>query len=75
MIFLDLKHMYGHITNGLNNMSVEDFWWDTHNELKELGLQRKFDKQLEKMRTQDKHRYKDTREQWTYALNKVKNGR
>ena len=64
-----------HITNGLNNMSVEDFWWYTHNELKELGLQKKFDKQLEKMRTQDKHRYKDTREQWEYALNKVKNGR
>ena len=67
--------MYRHITNGLSNMSVEDFWWDAHNELKELGLQRKFDKQLEKMRTQDKHRYKDAREQWTYALNKVKNGR
>ena len=64
--------MYMHITNGLNNMSVEDFWWDTHNELKELGLQKKFDKQLEKMRTQDKHRYKDTREQWAYALDKVK---
>jgi len=71
MIFLDLKHMYGHITNGLNNMSLEDFWWDTHNELKELGLQRKFDKQLEKMRTQDKHRYKDTRDKWQYAYNKV----
>ena len=67
--------MYKHITNGLNNMSVEDFWWDTHNELKELGLQKKFDKQLEKMRTQDKHRYKDTREQWAYALDKIKNGR
>ena len=56
-------------------MSVEDFWWDTHNELKELGLQKKFDRQLKKMKTQDKHRYKDTREQWTYALDKVKNGR
>ena len=56
-------------------MSVEDFWWDTHNELKELGLQKKFDKQIKKMSTQDKHQYKDTREQWTYALNKVKNGR
>ena len=64
--------MYKHITNGLNNMSVEDFWWNTHNELKELGLQKKFDKQLKKMRTQDKHQYKDTREQWAYALNKVK---
>jgi len=54
-------------------MSVEDFWWDTHNELKELGLQKKFDKQLKKMGDQDHHRHKDTRDQWAYALNKVKN--
>jgi len=56
-------------------MSVEDFWWDAHNEIKELGLQKQFDKQLKKMRTQDKHRYKDTRDQWVYALNKIKNER
>ena len=67
--------MYNHIINGLNNMSVEDFWWDTHNELVELGLQKKFDKQIKKMQTQEKHRYKDTREQCMYALEKVKNGR
>jgi len=53
-------------------MAWEDFWWDTHNELKELGLQKKFDKQVEKMKYQDKHRYKDTRQIWEYALNKVK---
>ena len=40
--------MYKHITNGLNKMSVEDFWWDVHNELQELGLQKKFDKQIKK---------------------------
>ena len=56
-------------------MSVEDFWWDTHNELTKLGLQKKFNKQIKKIRTQEKHRYKDTREQWAYALDKVKNGR
>ena len=53
-------------------MSVEDFWWDAHKELKELGLQKKFDAQLEKMKFQDKHQYKDTRAKWIYALNKVK---
>ena len=26
----------------------EDFWWETTNEIKELGLQKQFDKQLEK---------------------------
>ena len=56
-------------------MSVEDFWWDTHNELTKLGLQKKFDKQIKKMGTQNKHQYKDTKQMWEYALNKVKNGR
>ena len=56
-------------------MSVEDFWWDTHNELQELGLQKKFDKQIKKMKTQEKHRYKDAKEIWEYALRKIKNGR
>ena len=56
-------------------MSVEDFWWDTHNELQELGLQKQFDKQVKKMKTQEKHKYKDTKEVWEYALAKIKNGR
>ena len=54
-------------------MSVEDFWWDAHNEIKKLGIQKKFDKQLEKMKTQTKHQYKDTKQMWEYALSKVKN--
>ena len=49
----------------------EDFWWDTTNELKELGLEKDFNKQLKKMDTQTKHRYKDTRSRWEYALSKV----
>lgn len=49
----------------------EDFWWDTHKEIQELGLRKKFDKQLKKMDTQDKHRYKDTRSRWSYAKDKV----
>ena len=63
--------MYKHITNGLNNMSVEDFWWDTHNELKKLGLIKKFDKQVKKMETQEKHKYKEVHEVWEYALKKI----
>ena len=53
-------------------MSVEDFWWDTHNELKELGLQKKFDKQIKKMETQEKHKYKEVCELWEYALMRVR---
>ena len=53
-------------------MSYEDFWWDTHNEIERLGLRKEFDKQVEKMQYQEKHKYKDTRQVWEYALNKVR---
>ena len=53
-------------------MSYEDFWWDTHNEIERLGLRKEFDKQVKKMETQEKHKYKDPRQVWEYALNKVK---
>ena len=53
----------------------EDLFWEITESINKKGLREEFDAQLNKMRTQDKHRYKDTREQWTYALNKVKNGR
>lgn len=51
--------------------SYEDFWWETSQSIKDLGLQEQFDAQLEKMSGQDKHRYKDTRSRWEYAYNKV----
>ena len=51
----------------------EDFWWETHREIEELGLKRQFDKQLKKMDTQDKHKYKDTRGRWEHAKTKVIN--
>ena len=51
----------------------EDFWWDTTREMQELGLRKKFDEQLKKMETQDKHKYKDTRTRWEYAKSKVIN--
>ncbi len=53
-------------------MSYEDFWWETHYELQELKLQNEFNAQLEKMKHQDKHKYKSTRDKWEYAHNKVK---
>ena len=54
-------------------MSYEDFWWDVHNEIKKLGLKKQFDKQIKKMSTQEKHKHKDTRDRWEYAINKIKN--
>jgi len=52
-------------------MSYEDFWWETHHAIKSAGLQKEFDEQLQKMRNQDRHKYKDTRARWEYACSKV----
>ena len=49
----------------------EDFWWEISANIKKNGLQKKFDAQLSKMKYQDKHKYKDTRQIWEYAYNKV----
>jgi len=50
----------------------EDFWWETHQAIKDEGLKEAFDAQLKKMDSQEKHRYKDTRSRWSYALDKVR---
>jgi|TARA_R100001163_G_C5056312_1_gene192730 hypothetical protein len=52
--------------------NYEDLFWEITAELKELGLRKEFDAQLKKMRAQDKHKYKEVRERWEYAFNKVK---
>ena len=51
----------------------EDTMYEIHTKLEELKLKSKFDKQLKKMATQEKHRWKDLCEKWEYAFNKVKN--
>lgn len=50
----------------------EDFYYEIYNEINSLGISREFYKQLEKMRFQDKHRYKTVKEQWEYAYKKVR---
>ena len=49
----------------------EDFWYDITESIKKSGLKKEFDQQLSKMDGQDKHRYKDTRDRWQYAFEKV----
>jgi len=53
-------------------MSLEDTMMAIYNEVQLKGLQKKFDRQLEKMRTQEKHAHKTANEKWEYALNKIK---
>ena len=52
-------------------MSLEDSMMFIYQEVKEKGLQEKFDKQLEKMRTQEKHAHKTANERWDYALRRI----
>ncbi len=49
----------------------EDFWWNITESIDNLGLKKEFDAQLSKMNHQDKHKYKDSRERWDYAYQKV----
>ena len=49
----------------------EDLFYEITESINEKGLRKEFDAQLEKMSMQDKHRYKDTRDRWTCAHNKV----
>ena len=50
----------------------EDTMYEIHNNLDRLKLRTKFDKQLKKMYTQDKHKWKDMCEKWEYAYKKVR---
>ena len=49
----------------------EDVFWEVTKSIKEKGLQKEYDDQLEKMKHQDKHKYKETRERFQYAHDKV----
>ena len=49
----------------------ENTMYEIHNNLDRLKLRTKFDKQLKKMYSQDKHRWKDMCEKWEYAYRKV----
>ena len=51
---------------------TEDTMYEIHTELTESKLWPKFNKQLKKMSTQEKHKYKDVCEKWEYALKRIK---
>ena len=51
---------------------TEDTMYEIHTEITQSGLKEKFDKQLKKMRTQPKHKFKTACERQEYALNKIK---
>ena len=49
----------------------EDLFYDITESINNKGLKKEFDAQLEKMQYQDKHKYKEVRDRWQYAHDKV----
>ena len=50
----------------------EDLLYEITMSVDKKGIRKKFDKQLKKMDTQIKHKYKSVSEKWEYAYNKIK---
>ena len=51
---------------------TEDTMYAIHIELTESKLWSKFNAQLKKMQTQQKHKWKTPAEKWEYALKRIK---
>ncbi len=49
----------------------EDLWYEITESIEREGLRRQFNAQLKKMRSQEKHQYKEVRARWQYAHDKV----
>ena len=49
----------------------EDLFYMILDDVNSKGLKKEFDAQLEKMNSQEKHKYRDTRDRWSYAHEKV----
>ena len=76
-----LTGVWVNLTTGLNEgikynimtSNQEDTMYTIHTKVEELNISKEFHAQVEKMCTQDKHKWKDMCEKWEYAFNKVKN--
>jgi len=49
----------------------EDLFYEITESVDNMGMRKEFNAQLEKMRSQDKHKYKETRDRWSYAHKKI----
>ena len=49
-------------------MAYEDLFWEITEEIEKLGIKEEFHAQLDKMRGQDKHRYKEIRDKCNISI-------
>ena len=48
-------------------MAYEDLYYEIHEQMEKLGLKKKFDKELEKLRKDPKWEYREVRDRWEAA--------
>lgn len=51
----------------------EDEFYEIYDKIERHGLRKEYNEQIEKMRLQDKHKFKETKDRMQYACNKVVN--
>ena len=52
-------------------MSYEDLFYEIHEQMKNLGLRKQFDKELELLRNDPKWQYKEVRDRWSEAQHRT----
>ena len=52
----------------------EDILNEVYEEVQNNGMREDFDEQINKMRHQEKHKFKTVSEKWEYALYRIKGG-
>ena len=49
----------------------EDEFYEIYKTIEDYGLRKEYYRQMELMKSQDKHKYKETKDRMRYACNKV----
>lgn len=49
----------------------EDTFYEIYTQIEERGIKDEFYKQLDKMKHQEKHKYKSVRDLWEYAYKRI----
>jgi hypothetical protein len=51
----------------------DNFYYEMHEELTQLGMKQRFNSLLQELSTQDKFKYKSVRDRWNTALQMIRN--
>jgi len=49
----------------------EDAFYEIYDKIERLGLRKEYDEQIQKMLSQDKHKFKEIKDRMQYACDKV----